>query len=493
VAGPDLRETARAFVAAAFVALREEHVIPTPIYHPFVAVGRDYFGDTIRAVPAYHDLERQLNEAYPERFAGPVPRPHAEFADSYVFGFLEACVARCGSVGDFDPESPGVSESIDELVAVLETRSNEIVCCRHVSHLTTAGGEEVEIGDVTVVPEPEGPQGWGLLVRRIQREVRGAARAWNRDDPRPHAPPHSLLIAREVGEDPEPYKVAERLAARVDRFLLVARLLTAGTVQSVYEIAGATTLVARMYPVMHTFRSAWFGGLVRRTVRLSGEEGAAFAALSGLIDAAEVKREGMAATSFDVALSKFNRSHIEDSPYEHLVDLATALEAALIGDERETEGVTLRLRSRVAALLATEDDPAEALFADVGRLYWLRSKLVHGGQIPEKELRKAIRSVSTVAADEVSDYQFGVALGHAVDRMRDLVRRAILARLCLAAGPDALWPFAGGDISVDGKLADDAARALWRSRWHDRLEELGVGQAGSPPTPAVDALSQEDR
>jgi hypothetical protein len=247
-----------------------------------------------------------------------------------------------------------------------------------------------------------------------------------------------------------------------------------------------------MNPIMNTFRADWFGGLVRRTVRLSGDEAEAFAALDQLIDAAEVKREGMAATSFDVALAKFNRSHSEDNPYEHLVDLATALEAALIGAERETEGLTLRLRGRVAALLATDDDPAETLFADVGHLYGLRSKLVHGGQISQKELRKAISKISTVPAETVSEYRFGVAVGHAVDRMRDLVRRAILARLCLAAGPDALWPFAD-DINVDAILADDAKRTLWRSRWHERIDELGVGEAGSPPSPAVDALTQEDR
>ena len=54
------------------------------------------------------------------------------------------------------------------------------------------------------------------------------------------------------------------------------------------------------------------------------------------------------ATSFDVALSKFNRSHFDDRPYEQLVDLATALEGTLIGTVKETEGLTLRLRSRTA-------------------------------------------------------------------------------------------------------------------------------------------------
>jgi hypothetical protein len=481
----DLRELAGAFIAEAFEALREEHVIPTPVFHPYVAVGRDYFGDTIRAVPAYHELERKLDETYSERFAEPLKRRHAEFASSYIFSFLEACIARCGSAHTFAADSAAVDESIDELLAVLATTTNEIVCCRHVSHLTTARGE-VQIGDVTVVPEAHE---WVRLVRRIRTEIPGAPTAWNRDDPRPYDPPHALLITRELSDDPEPYEVANRLSGRLERFLFLARLLTGGTVQSAYQISGATTLTARMNPLMNIFRKG--DPLIRRTVRLTGDEAPAFAALGELIDAAEIKREGMVATSLDVALSKFNRSYSSDSPYEHLVDLATALEAALIGEKKETEGLTLRLRSRVAALLATADDPAQALFGDVRLLYGLRSKLVHGGQIKEKELRKDIGRISTVPAENL-DHRFGVALGHAVDRMRDLVRRAILARLCLAEGPDPMSPF-DGDTPVDAILSDDAQRAAWRSRWHERLDELAVGYAGAPPRSAVDYLSEEDR
>jgi hypothetical protein len=299
------------------------------------------------------------------------------------------------------------------------------------------------------------------------------------------------LITREISDDPAPYEVANHLSARLERFLFLARLLTAGTVQSAYEISGPTTLVARVNPLMSTFRKGWLDALVRRTVRLTGDEGPAFAALGDLIDAADIKREGMIATSFDVALGKFNRSHSSASPYEHLVDLATALEAALIGATKETEGLTLRLRTRTSALLATDDDSARMLFEDVGRLYDLRSKLVHGGQIKQKDLRKIIGRISTVPSEAI-EHRFGVALGHAVDRMRDIVRRAILARLCLAAAPDPLWPFEG-DTPVDAILAEDAQRGVWRARWHERLAELGVEYAAGPPRSAVDFLSQEDR
>ncbi len=484
----DLRAASRQFIAAAFDVLTDQHVIPTPIFHPYVAVGRDYFGDPIRALAEYGAFEAYLNAAYPERFAEPLKRRDAEFPSMYMFSFLEACVARCARNGSFDADSQGVDESIDELLAVLGAKAYEVVNCRHVSHLTTTSGADVQIGDVVVVPEPDR---WGGLTERIQREIRGAARAWNRDDPRPYDPPHSLLITRQLSDDHDPYEVGNRLSGRLERFLLLGRLLTAGTVQSAYEVSGTTTLVSRVNPLMTAFRKSRLDTLVRRTVRLTGDEGAAFTALGDLIDTADVKREEMAATSFDVALSKFNRSHGSDSPYEHLVDLITALEAALIGAEKETEGLTLRLRSRVAALLATDDDSGQALFGDVGQLYGLRSKLVHGGQIKQKDLRKIIGRISTVPAD-ADKHRFGIALAHAVDRIRDLVRRAILARLCLAAEPDPLWPF-HGDTGIDAILTDDAHRAAWRARWHERLTALGVEYAAGPPRSAVDFLSQEDR
>ncbi|HZC99455.1 MAG TPA: hypothetical protein VFA46_04445 [Actinomycetes bacterium] len=44
------------------------------IFHPYVAVGRDYYGDSIMALAEYRALEAQLNETYPERFAEPLTR-----------------------------------------------------------------------------------------------------------------------------------------------------------------------------------------------------------------------------------------------------------------------------------------------------------------------------------------------------------------------------------------------------------------------------------
>lgn len=79
---------------------------------------------------------------------------------------------------------------------------------------------------------------------------------------------------------------------------------------------------------------------------MGGDEGPAFCVIDALIDAAEVKREGIVATTFDVALAKFNRFQSDDSSYEHQVDLPTALGAALIGAERAPIHAPFRTKLR---------------------------------------------------------------------------------------------------------------------------------------------------
>jgi hypothetical protein len=434
-------------------------------------------------------LETLLNQRYAERFAEPLKREYAEFASTYIFGLLEACVARCARVSDFTPTGPAVEAATDELLTVLATRTYKMACARHVSHLTTASGSETQIGDITIVPEPDDAH--SFLADRIRREIPSAPRAWNRELPRPYDPPHALLIIRESTNAADPYAVRRQLSAKLDRFLLLARLLTAGTVQSDYEASGMTTLIASMDPQLQTSNKGILDILVRRTVRVTGDEAPVFTAVSEMIDTADIKRDGIVATSFDVALGKYNRSHNTTSAYEQLVDLATALEGVLIGAENEGEGLTLRLCTRVAALLARADDPATAVFNDTKELYGLRSKIVHGGQISEKDLRRVFTRVSTVPADD-AERRFGSALAHAVDRMRDLVRRAILARLCLAEHPNPVWPFTG-HTSVDAILADDHQRDTWRRLWHTRLAEFGADYAAGKSRAAVDVISQDDR
>jgi hypothetical protein len=59
----------------------------------------------------------------------------------------------------------------------------------------------VQLGNVTVVPETEE---YGVLLRRVAEEIPLAFSAFNREEPRPYDPPHSLLITREKSQPPAP-------------------------------------------------------------------------------------------------------------------------------------------------------------------------------------------------------------------------------------------------------------------------------------------------
>lgn len=62
-------------------------------------------------------------------------------------------------------------------------------------------------------------------------------------------------------------------------------------------------------------------------------------------------------------------------------------------------------------------------------LYDMRSRLVHGSVILQKELDKWLLAVSSVAEDHSPRMRIELA----VDRLRDLVRRSILVRLLLSS------------------------------------------------------------
>ena len=160
-----------------------------------------------------------------------------------------------------------------------------------------------------------------------------------------------------------------------------------------------------------------------------------------------------------------------------MVDLGVSLESALL-DGSEKEEVSLRLRSRAAALLATSTDPAPLIYKDVKVLYDLRSNIVHGSSLSSDEIQKEIGKVSTSDRDPGRRVKGELAL----DRMRDVVRRAILARGLLADAR--VWPLGGDKVDVDGRLVDDAERERWRRSWSDDLVKMGLPNAALEASPA---------
>ena len=163
--------------------------------------------------------------------------------------------------------------------------------------------------------------------------------------------------------------------------------------------------------------------------------------------------------------------------FDTLVDLAVGLEAALIGGA-DHEEIGLRLRSRAAALLATPTDTAPRIYEDVKRIYNLRSLVVHGSNPPAERLEAQAFQVSVAERSHRKGEKWALV----IDRSRDLLRRAILARGFLTdAGA---WPTTGRKaerFDVDALLIDAAARDELRGVWRGGLAEIGLPGASAGP------------
>jgi hypothetical protein len=479
-----ISDAARDFLTTAFASLEKRGVLPPPRFKPYLAVGQDYYADELEASAESHRLEGILEEAFPERFDDPLKRRHAEFASIYVFRLLETAIAMCALRREsFRTTSPAVDEAISALIDRLATRQAEVVCCRFVSHVASISGEEIAVEGVTLLPLAK-DHSWrdDSIFRKF---IPGAGQAFDHEPPFVHDHPHAVLVARGAGADP--YQLEDEVSAKIDRFLLILRLLYASTAQSYFEVRGESSWVGTMQPHLVMFLGGGtMGPMMRRTVRLGAEEVAAAERLSRVLQDLEVDRKDMAATSWDVAINNFSRASTERAWPEQLISLATALEAVLAGTDKDD--VTLRLRVRAAALLATDTDSGSTVFGDVGTLYAMRSRLVHGANIKERDVIKFAQGMSTVS----ETHMHGLAVAQAVARARDLVRRALLARLCLASGDEPLWPLAG-TTPVDALLADDGTRAKWRATWHQKMHELGSGAAAREARAAADWLSEIER
>jgi hypothetical protein len=356
-----------------------------------------------------------------------------------------------------------------------------VACCRVVSHLTTASGQPIDFVGLRVVPvTAEAHQHRAVLHAIIDDALPGAASAYSREDPSGYAPPESVVIARDRG--PKPFELNEPLSRRIERFLLLLRLLKPGTSESMFEVVGETRRARQFRPTLARFRGAGPGfwsptQLAARAITLRPDDVARVDGLDSLMASVEHVRPDMLFTSFGLALHKFRLSYHAHAWHEQIVDLVTAFEAALSG--RSHSDVILRLKIRASALLVTERDPADAIFKDVGVLYDIRSTLVHGGEAKSARTIKQLRGLSTMP-ETARD---GEATGHAVERLRDLVRRALLARICLAAGEEPWWTLNGdNDSHVDVALADDVQRAEWRNAWRGALSSIGARASVDRPT-----------
>lgn len=448
----------------------------------------DFDAVRIRSRSEYTALKDELLQSFPALFDDLDDYFKSFTVQQYIDTFLEEVLYQCGYADDFSPTGAPVKEVMDELERVLTGAPGDFVVARLVSHLTTESGASIELEGIRVIPDQVGSAS-NIVIRR---QIPDSAHVLQRRPSVKGLRPRSLLVLRQPLDTPG-FHTGRELSRKLDHFILIASLLTNGTAQPVYEVTGMSTAVTQVPARLRELMNDGSITVARRVIRLNDAHGPALDALSALVRSADPGHEGKIHTSFGLALKKFGGFDHTTDAFEQLVDLATALEGVMVGTN-EGEGLTLRLCTRVSALLAADDDSARGIFGDVKALYGLRSTIVHGGELTEKALRKTLASVSTTS-DTSNDVKLTVNLGYAIDRLRDIVRRAILARLCLATGPDPIphWPLGDKPTAVDAILSDDSSREVWRSYWRTHLAEIGVGEAANRATAVEYALSRSER
>ncbi len=451
-------------------------MLPVPWFAPHIRVGRDYYAENLAGVDSLRRFEEAMIAAFPEHFAKPPPPEYQHFPHFYTYSFLEEVVRRNAALYQYGTSPNGVdegvvSECVEELLAALSSPQFDWAACRVVSHLTTTTGGPVKIGDILVHPTPAEHHGYQEVLRIIADVIPGSGGAASSDDLYYQKPGSVVQVCTKVKAWSYTSPATDKLTGRIQEFVNGVRLLTGATVASDIQIQGSTSRIGRIAPHMFDLRSPGsMNTLTHRVARLDQCHAEPFSRFLDLLNKATASQQNKLISSLNMALAMFDRSHQLVPWFDRLVDLSTALEAALIGDGDDNAGLRLRLRHRAATLLACDTDSPSDLFKDVGELYDLRSTLVHGGDITTKALAKKIKRISAISAGPL----LGRATEQAVDRLRDIVRRAILARISLSHGPDPLWT---SDRSVDAVFADDRGRAEWRSAWQEHMVEIGVPEA----------------
>lgn len=484
-----LEAPAYAYISASFAVLEAENAIPTSAAHRHLQTDLDFYGMAIEALPEYVALAQAVVEAAPEGLPKSDAIAKRKFTLRLIlFSLLELCVYRCARARDYDPAGDEVSAAVAEFCDIIAGGTFDMVLARVVSHLVPANGIQLDIAGMTLVAESPATD----LDSRIIAAIPDADHAWKRRRPTIDRPPHSLLIARWPVAGVR-YHHTWKLEAGMDQLQLAVCLISSANVQSLYQVSGVSSRISASPARIEYLTRDEDVPLIRRTARLSESDVPVIEAIAAMIHDARLETEGpeIWLSSFGQALTKFAGLDDTTSHFDQIVQLATALEGVILG-ENEGEGLSLRLFTRVTALLAHDDEPAAELFEDLKRLYSFRSKIVHGGEMTTKKLRQDLNAMLCVP-DESSGLGLLPRIGFAVDRLRDIVRRAILARLCLSSGDKPLWPISGKKApKLDIVLSDDANRAEWRSHWRGVLDSVGAGAATRRAAAPVYSLSNDD-
>jgi len=470
-----IREAAKEALRASFAALTKEHVLPRSEHRPWIWMARDYFGYAVEGEKGA--LSKALEAGLPGRFSirG---IDSVDYPSSYAAAVLEAAVAAATRNHEpYDVSSPSVQRAIDELVDKVQATPRStvlrVVTDIDVEHEPTREGyqaplgETIEVAGVRVIRVENQPE------RFIEQEIPSAGYEVDRSQVVVFPGPASLLVST-VGAVSGHGQRAEEARRRVDHLVSSVRLATGSTVHAVIDIEGDPDPVHWVSPTITPLPS-WGFRFLHRPVTLTAGHVPGLSRLVSFLGSWNASDDWI---PLRIALGRLNRSLDGRTPgiVDQVIDLSIGLEAALAGTERTEIG--LRLRTRAAGILATEVDPPDAIYRHVKVLYELRSAFVHGGRLQGRAVDKAIKSVSGDGGTPAEQY-----LG-ALDRWRDLLRRAILARIALMTA-DATWPAHNAHkqhLDVDQLLLRDRDRESWRRQIRGFWEWQGLPEAHNLPS-----------
>ena len=472
-----IRTAASNALTQSFAVLTAERVLPRSRYQPWLRIARDYFGHAIQTGDQ-SPLAQALQAALPERFGLPL----AQSVDkpwSYASALLEAAVAAATLADEpYATTSPSVAATIDDFIQKLRSAPRatvlQLVTDIGVGHrqdpaaVDDARQKTVEIANVRIIRADRD------LERLVEQELPSAGYDVGRILVSPG--PASLLVATvELVDD---YTAGVNLARRCVAHLLAAiRLATASTAHPMIDIAGEPERVRWISPTITPLPSwAWDYRFFHRPVTIGEHD---IFGLTNLVTMIDTWSNDQGWIAVRVALGRLSRSLDGWSPSieDQVIDLTIGIEAMLGGNDR-TE-IAARLRTRAAHLLATNDDPPEAIYRDVKSLYDLRSAYVHGGNPSAKDLEKRITAITAPARSRWPTERYLLAL----DRWRDLLRRAILARIALTTAdiPWALSTNSARTLDVDEYLLTEPKREAWRQHIRAYWAERGLPDAPNVP------------
>ena len=140
-----LDAAARSFLASAFAVLREENVLPTSVFNPFLRVGRDYFGGTISGARGFAPFEARNRRASRAIQRGATAR--SRLCERIHLQLPRGCNrrGRVASARAVPPTHPALL-SASETSSRPSTRTVlRVACCREVTSLTTEDGQAARV------------------------------------------------------------------------------------------------------------------------------------------------------------------------------------------------------------------------------------------------------------------------------------------------------------------------------------------------------------